>query len=58
MSLNKKDFKDVCGYIYWIDANHMESKLKFKYSNDILSFCKAVGDSKLYGVSYGVPTLW
>lgn len=51
-----KKMTDICGYLYWADLDGKE--LKFEVSEFVSNYCDAAGDSKLYGVSYGVPELW
>ena len=50
--------KDICAYIYWAEASSMQGLLTFEYPREIYQLCKAIGDSKLYKVSYGLPLLW
>ena len=51
-----KKFKDVCAYLLWAQTDKLE--LKFNVTPETYGYCAAVGDAKLYGVSYGVSELW
>ena len=50
------EFKDMCAYMLWAKLDKLI--LKFNVTKETYDYCSAVGDSKLYGVSFGVPDLW
>lgn len=55
-NLTFEKMTDICGYLYWAKIDG--KVLKFEVSDNVLNYCAATGDAKLYGVSYGVPELW
>ena len=46
----------VCSYIQWATLAGLD--LKFSPTDEDLRYCMALGDSKLYTVSYGLDELW
>jgi hypothetical protein len=46
----------VCAYLLWAKVDKLT--LKFNVPDQAYDYCSAVGDGKLYGVSYGLDDLW
>eukprot|EP00347_Sterkiella_histriomuscorum_P016873 403351519 len=55
-SLSYDDMVDVCGYIQWAQLANLT--LNFTPTALVNQYCLALGDSKLYSVSYGLDQLW
>lgn len=54
-----KDFKEMnsmCSYLQWAQIHNLT--LKFNMTEEANDYCLAMGDSKLYHVSYGLDELW
>ncbi|CDW91251.1 histidine acid phosphatase family protein [Stylonychia lemnae] len=51
-----KEMVDICGYLQWAELANLSLTFKPKPEDD--NYCLALGDSKLYSVSYGLDELW
>ena len=50
------EMNSVCSYIQWATLAGLD--LNFDLTDQDMSYCMAMGDSKLYSVSYGLEDLW
>lgn len=48
--------KEVCAYLLWARVDKLI--IKYDITDEIYNYCAAMGDSKLFGISIGVPDLW
>eukprot|EP00347_Sterkiella_histriomuscorum_P023194 403335592 len=55
-SLSFKQMVEVCGYMQWAELANLT--LNFTPTASIDQYCLAMGDTKLYSVSYGLDELW
>ena len=51
-----KEMSKRCSYIEWAILAGLE--LKFKPSDLDMGYCMALGDYKMYALSYGLPEIW